>query len=101
MKIAPIILLLCVGCTSTEVVVSPSGPTQSGTNLVASGSTNAVPFSWTLRRRSFLQRMEIPLLQIHPNGTVELQGYRTDGGVDAAAAVAAASVTAAIKSAKP
>lgn len=79
MKSLPLVLLLCVGCTQT-VVTTPN---------------------WTLRRTSVLQRMEVPLVHVATNGTVTLRGYRTDGGADAAATVAAAAVTAAIKSVAP
>lgn len=57
--------------------------------------------TWTLRRVSFLQRLEIPLVQVTTNGTVTLQGYATDGGVDAATKITEAAVGAAIKSIKP
>lgn len=79
MKPFALLLLLCAGCTQT-VVTTPT---------------------WTLRRTSVLQRMEVPLVRVATNGTVTLRGYRTDGGADAAATVAAAAVNAAIKSVAP
>lgn len=78
-SILPIILTILTGCTQT-VVTTPN---------------------WTLRRTSVLQRMEVPLVHVATNGTVTLRGYRTDGGADAAATVAAAAVNAAIKSVAP
>jgi len=55
---------------------------------------------WALSRTSFLQRLEIPEVQISTNGTAVLKGYKTDGGNEAAAAIAGAAVSAAIKAAK-
>ena len=43
---------------------------------------------WSLHRSSFLQRLEIPEVSIGTNGTATLKGYKTDGGGDAAAAIA-------------
>lgn len=100
MKSFALLVLLCAGCTSTTVVVAPS--TTSVRTIADATTTNVVtPTTWTVRRTSVLQRMDIPLLQIRADGTVTLQGYRTDGGADAAATVAAAAVSAAIKSVKP
>lgn len=79
-RLLPLLLLLSLcGCTIT-VVKTPQ---------------------WTLRRVSFLQRIEMPLVQVSTNGTVTLKGYATDGGIDAAAKVTEAAVSAAIKSVKP
>ena len=70
--------LLC-GCTSTKV---------------------STPF-WTMERRSFLQRVEVPQLTISTNGTATLSGYKNDGGNEALGVAVSAAVAAAIKSAKP
>jgi len=56
---------------------------------------------WELRRNSFLQRQEIPFVQIATNGTATLQGYKTDGGNEALGAITAAAVSAAVQSIKP
>ena len=64
------------GCTVTRMRVTPEG--------------------WELRRVSFLQRVEMPQVNIGSNGTATLQGYRNDGGADAAAKITAAAVKSAM-----
>ena len=67
--------------------------------LAALGCTSTTIETPTLklRRLSFLQRVEIPKLTMATNGAVTLQGYKTDGGSDAAAAIVSAAVSAALK----
>jgi hypothetical protein len=72
------LLLLQAGCTVTRITTD----------------------HWSIRRMSFLQRLEIPEVEFGSNGVAILRGYRSDGGNQAAAAITAAAVTAAIKSAK-
>jgi len=74
-----IVFILATGCTSTQLTTE----------------------HWSLKRTSFLQRMDIPEVSITPDGTATLKGYKTDGGSDIAAAVTAAAVSAAIKSTVP
>jgi len=76
------LVLATTGCTFTKVSRKPDG-------------------SWAIRRVSFLQKVEIPEVEIGTNGTTLLRGYRSDGGNQAAAAVTEAAVTAAIKGMKP
>ncbi len=71
-------LALC-GCTVTEI--------QSDT--------------WTMKRRSFLQRMDIAEVTVGTNGMATLRGYKNDGGNEAAANITAAAVSAAVKAMKP
>ena len=54
---------------------------------------------WEMTRTSFLQKVGIPSLAVATNGTVELRGYKNDGGTEAAAAITAAAVSAALKAA--
>lgn len=70
---------VCSGCTVTKIKTE----------------------KWELRRTSFLQRLEIPSVTIAPDGTAVLTGYKTDGGTEAAAAITAAAVAAAMKSVTP
>lgn len=56
---------------------------------------------WSLNRKSFMQKIEIPDLSISTNGTAHLRGYMTDGGNQALAIAIDAAVTAAMKGAKP
>ena len=72
-----VVLGLC-GCTTTEITTG----------------------QWSMKRRSFLQRMDISEVRISTNGTATLTGYRSDGGNDAVAAVTAAAVSAAVNSIK-
>lgn len=71
-------LTLC-GCTVTEI--------QSDT--------------WTMRRRSFLQRMDIAEVTVGTNGMATLRGYKNDGGNEALGVAVGAAVAAAVKAAKP
>lgn len=73
-------LLLCVGCTQTEFV---------GQNGVR------------LKRTSFLQRNEIGLVEVKPNGTATMKGYKNDGGNEAVAAAVRAAIEAAAASVAP
>lgn len=78
-----IVLAACLGCTRTEVTMHP------GTRV------------WTLKRSSFLQRVEIPKVTFTPDGSASLSGYKNDGGNEALAAAVSAAVTAAVQSATP
>lgn len=71
--------VICSGCTVTRI----TSPT------------------WELKRTSFLQKTEIPKVSIQPDGTAVLEGYKNDGGNEAAALITAAAVSAAVKSASP
>jgi len=57
--------------------------------------------NWSLERTSILQRVELGKVTIGTNGTASLSGYDNDGGNEAAAAITAAAVSAAVKSMKP
>ncbi len=74
-----LLLPLLAGCTLTNI----EGP------------------NFHMHRLSFLQRIEWKRASISTNGNMTLSGYDTDGGVEAAAAITAAAVSAAIKGAKP
>lgn len=63
MKCLMLLPLLLAGCTMTEVSTS----------------------TWSLRRVSFLQRVDIPDVTIATNGMASMRGYRTDGGNEALA----------------
>lgn len=71
---------LCAGCTSTKVTVEGG--------------------KWTMDRRSFLQRLDIPHVTVATNGTAELTGYVNDGGNEALANIIKAAVEAAVKAGK-
>lgn len=50
-------------------------------------STNIEADTFSLKRTSFFQKLEIPEASISTNGTVLLKGYKTDGGNEALAAL--------------
>jgi hypothetical protein len=82
-----------------------SGPSGFALVVVALAVTGCTSTSvetehWKMKRCSFLQRLEVPALDVTTNGTVTIRGYATDGGADAAAAVTAAAVGAVMKAAK-
>lgn len=56
--------------------------------------------SWSMERKSFLQRMDIGEVTIATNGTARLSGYKSDGGNEALGVAVGAAVAAAINSAK-
>lgn len=64
-------------------------------------STHVKTDTWELKRTSFLQKIEIPAVEIAPDGTTKLAGYTTDGGSEATAAIVNAAVSAAVKAAIP
>jgi len=70
-------------------------------SLCGCTSTTVTTPQWTVRRISFLQKLEVPNLVIGTNGTVTLQGYSNDGGLSALSKVTEAAVSAAVKSLKP
>lgn len=72
------LLLLCVGCTSTEF--TPKGG---------------------LKRRSFLQKSEIAFVEMKPDGTVTMRGYKNRGDVEMLGAAFEAGREAALKSQVP
>lgn len=74
------LLLLCVGCTQTEFV---------GQNGVR------------LKRTSFLQRNEIGLVELKPNGTATMKGYKSRGDVEMLGAAFEAGMNAAANKAVP
>lgn len=63
-------------------------------------TTNITTDRWSMKRKSFLQRLEIPEVRVETNGTVTLKGYRNDGGNEALAGAISAAVSAAMKAAK-
>lgn len=74
-----VLILACTGCTLTRIQTP----------------------QLTLRRFSFLQRVEIPRVEMNTNGMITMTGYKNDGGNEAAAGIISAAVTAAIKSVAP
>lgn len=52
-------------------------------------------------RLSFLQRVEMPEVEVETNGTVRLKGYRNDGGAKAAAEIARGAARGAVEGMKP
>lgn len=76
-----LLLFFLTGCTSTTITVTSTG--------------------WTMKRTSFLQKVEIPKIKVATNGVLTVEGYKSDGGNEAAAAIAAAAVSAAMKSVVP
>ena len=74
------LLILCVGCTSTEFT---------GQNGVR------------LKRTSFLQRNEIGLVEVRKDGTATMRGYKNDGGNEALRVAIEAAIEAAAKSTIP
>jgi hypothetical protein len=50
---------------------------------------------------SFLQRVEMPEVEVETNGTVRLKGYRNDGGAKAAAEIARGAARGAVEGMKP
>lgn len=76
-RLALILTLACTGCTITKFPRAIGG--------------------W---RISFMQRIEMPEVEVLTNGTVRLLGYRSDGGSDAAAKIAGAVAEGTVKGMK-
>lgn len=63
-------------------------------------STTVTSPTFTLKRVSLLQRLEMADVSLSTNGTATLKGYKTDGGNEAATAIVGAAVSAAVSAAK-
>ena len=68
--------------------------------LTGCTSTTVTTPAFTVKRTSFLQRLEMADVSLSTNGTASMKGYKTDGGNEAAAAIVGAAVGAAVSAAK-
>lgn len=68
--------------------------------LTACTKTEMTVGSMNFRRTSFLQRVNVPNLQVSSNGVITLNGYDTDGGAETMGAVLGTALGIALKAAK-
>ena len=82
LTLAGVIAIALCGCTATRFRHDP----KTGESV--------------FERISFLQRVQVPALDIGTNGTVRLRGYNNDGGAEAAAKIAEGAAKGAVQGMK-
>lgn len=82
MRLLFIIPLLLTGCTITKMQTDKVG-------------------KWSFNRWSLFQKVEVPSIQISPNGTVTVKGYKNDGGNEALGVIAEGMAKGVVEGMKP